>query len=296
MTIGHNGGPMIRGAGWYATHRDMLTHPIVGIGKAVKPLDANKPALSRFEAWHWLIANAAYKAKPVDNKGRVAQLQPGQVMGARSYLSKEWNWSEMTVRWFLKVLLDENMITLATDKIRNQPRTNTANIITLCNYLKYQLGEDEQQPAQQPANNQPTTTQQPQSNKVTNNNEVVVTRESANDLTDLYDQLLDACNGSLDNPVNCSALLSLAIPQMWMNEGADLQLDILPTLRAVGKQTHSKRINSWAYFTRAVAIAKQQRVAGLPDVPAKRPASPGSMSLGAKIRAHKERQNQGTQS
>jgi hypothetical protein len=168
MMKGHNGGPPIRDAGWYATHRDMLNHPIVGIGKPVKPADPNRGSLSRFEAWHWLIANAAYRAQPINNLGMRMTLQPGQVMGARAYLAREWNWSEMTVRWFLKVLLDEHMITLATDKIRNQQRTNTANIITLCNYLKYQLGEDEQQPAEQPANNQPTTSQQPQSNKETN--------------------------------------------------------------------------------------------------------------------------------
>lgn len=175
MTLGHNGGPQFRDAGWYATHRDMLNHPIVGIGKPVKPADPSRGSLSRFEAWHWLIANAAYKAKPINNTGKVMDLQPGQVMGARSYLAKEWNWSEMTVRWFLKTLLDEHMITLATDKLRNQQRTNTANIITLCNYLKYQLGEDEQNTlsnqqttSKQPASNQPTTSQQPQSNKETN--------------------------------------------------------------------------------------------------------------------------------
>jgi hypothetical protein len=175
MNQGHNGGPPLRDAGWYATHRDMLNHPIVGIGKPVKPADPTRGSLSRFEAWHWLIANAAYKAQPINNTGKVMDLQPGQVMGARSYLAREWNWSEMTVRWFLKTLLDEHMITLATDKLRNQPRTNTANIITLCNYLKYQLGEDEQKSvnnqqtsSQQPASNQPATSQQPQSNKETN--------------------------------------------------------------------------------------------------------------------------------
>ena len=149
--IGHNNGPMIRDAGWYATHRDMINHPVVGICKPVKPKDPSKPACSRFEAWHWLIAQAAWKAETYRNKGALQTIQPGQLVGGRDHLSKTWNWSEKTVRWFLKILLDEQMITLATDAIKGQQRANTANIITLCNYLKYQLTDDEVKTVEGPA-------------------------------------------------------------------------------------------------------------------------------------------------
>jgi hypothetical protein len=168
MIAGHNGGPPIRDAGWYATHRDMLDHPIVGIGKPVKPADPSRGSLSRFEAWHWLIANAAYSEQTYRNKGAEQILQPGQLVGGRDYLAKAWNWSEKTVRWFLKTLIDEQMITLATDRIRGQQRANTANIITLCNYLKYQLGEDEQRPAEGPPKGQPAASEGPANGQIYN--------------------------------------------------------------------------------------------------------------------------------
>jgi uncharacterized protein YdaU (DUF1376 family) len=111
------------------------------------------------------------------------------------------------------------------------------------------------------------------------------------DLTDLQNKLLDACNGALDNPANCSGLLNLSIPQMWMAEGADLQLDILPALRAIGQRDHGKRIRAWAYFTNAVAQAKAARLAGLPSV---QPKQSTGTSVGAKLRAMAERQNGGS--
>jgi hypothetical protein len=168
MTIGSNGGPPIRDAGWYATHRDMLNHPIVGIGKPVKPADPSRGSLSRFEAWHWLIANAAYSEQEYRNKGVNQTLQPGQLVGGRQHLAKLWNWSEKAVRWFLKVLIDEQMITLATDQIKGQPRANTANIITLCNYLKYQLGEDEVNKVEGPPKGQQGATEGPAKGQIYN--------------------------------------------------------------------------------------------------------------------------------
>lgn len=99
--------------------------------------------------------------------------------------------------------------------------------------------------------------------KTTYFSEQVSAREA---LDSLESKLLDACNGALADPVNCLGLLSLAIPTMWINEGCDLELDILPTLRAVGKAKHGDGINSWHYFTKPIAQAKKRREAGLPSV------------------------------
>lgn len=179
--IGHNGGPAIRDPGWYATHRDMLSHPIVGICQPVKPADPKRGSASRFEAWHWLIANAAYGEREWMNKGRKQTIEPGQLVAGRQYLASTWNWTEKTVRVFLKQLLDEQMITLATDAIRGQQRANTANIITLCNYLRYQLSEQEVDVAEGPAKGQQRATEGPakghieykDTNKQINNTPVV---------------------------------------------------------------------------------------------------------------------------
>ncbi len=88
------------------------------------------------------------------------------------------------------------------------------------------------------------------------------------DLKSLSEKLISACNGSLDNPVNCLGLLNLATPQMWIANGCDLEADIIPTLEAAGKRYHGKRIRDWAYFTGMVAEAKAKRTAKLPDVTA----------------------------
>lgn len=84
--------------------------------------------------------------------------------------------------------------------------------------------------------------------------------------------MIEACNGSLDNPVNCMGLLSVATPLMWLKEGADLDLDVIPTLKAADKKYHGKRIKNWSYFTPMVAEAKAKREAGLPSVETERSA------------------------
>jgi hypothetical protein len=127
----------------------------------VTPADPNRGSASRFEAWHWLIANAAYAQRVWNNKGRRQILQAGQLVAGRAFLAHTWNWSDKTVRVFLKHLFDEHMITLATDEIRGQQRGNTANIVTLCNYLKYQLWQDGAQGHEGPANGQQRATEGP---------------------------------------------------------------------------------------------------------------------------------------
>lgn len=168
LPFDHNGGPVLRDAGWYATHRDMLTHPIVGAGQPVKPDDPRRGSYSKFEAWHWLIANAAYGEREWNNKGRRQTIAPGQLVAGRVHLSGVWNWTEKTVRVFLKQLLDEHMITLATDEIRGQQRANTCNIITLCNYLRYQLGEDERRNDLGPAKGQQGASEGPAKGHIEN--------------------------------------------------------------------------------------------------------------------------------
>lgn len=83
-------------------------------------------------------------------------------------------------------------------------------------------------------------------------------------LADLHDRLVNACNGSLDNPANCLGLLSMATPQMWLERGADLERDVIPTLEAAGKKYHGKRIRDWNYFTPMVADAVEKRKAVMP--------------------------------
>jgi len=107
---------------------------------------------------------------------------------------------------------------------------------------------------------------------------------------DLEAKLIEACNGALDNPANCSGLLNLSIPKMWLREGADLDGVVLPTLRAAGKRYHGKRVRDWSYFTGMVTEAKNRVAKGLPEQP--EPAREGygarALAAGARRRAARE--------
>ncbi len=85
------------------------------------------------------------------------------------------------------------------------------------------------------------------------------------------DRMMAACNGALDNPVNCMGLLTSATPMMWLEAGCDMDRDILPTLEAAGRKYHGKRIRSWDYFTGAITEARDRRQRGLPAVAAAQP-------------------------
>lgn len=112
------------------------------------------------------------------------------------------------------------------------------------------------------------------SNNINNNNnltqhtsEPVSARASVADLNKLSERLIAACNGALDNPVNCQGLLHMGTPMMWLEGKCDLEKDIIPTLEAIGKLKHGKRIRSWDYFSGAVYQQRDKRMQGAPPIP-----------------------------
>jgi uncharacterized protein YdaU (DUF1376 family) len=82
---------------------------------------------------------------------------------------------------------------------------------------------------------------------------------------ELYEKLTEAANGSL-YPL-AIGLHAVAEPLMWIRQGADLELDILPVIRDIGHKAEPQSISTWSYFARPVARQKKRREAGLPDVP-----------------------------
>lgn len=153
---------------WFAVSRMIFEHYVVGAGQPVAPRDPKRGAYSKMEAWLWLVASAAYEPRKVMNKGREMELQPGQLMGAYSYLSEQWNWTPETVRWFLKRLETTAMITRYCHTQRASRNTNQSQVLSVCNYSQYQITkETEPQPTQQAepqADNKPTPSQQHESN------------------------------------------------------------------------------------------------------------------------------------
>ncbi len=115
-------------------------------------------------------------------------------------------------------------------------------------------------------------------NIIYNNNITSAARErglTVDELNHLEAEMVTACNGALDNTVNCLGLTNLAEPIMWLKEGCDLDADIIPTLRGYGRAKRGDRINSWRYFTKAVTKARDARLAGLP-APSAAPTKPTS--------------------
>lgn len=174
----HNGGPYVEAeddddiepaTNWFAVSRETFEHPVVGIH--------GRP-YTDFEAWLWLISNAAYMPRRENNKGATIVIDPGHLMAAHAYLEKKWMWTVARVRHFLKRLETEAMITRYTNA---QPanRNNQIQIISISNYRVYQRVYSQQS---QPSNNQTTTEQQASDNRATSqqqdsNKETKIQRE-----------------------------------------------------------------------------------------------------------------------
>jgi hypothetical protein len=166
--IGHNNPPPENGGGWIAIARGMRSHWLVGFGQPVKPDDESRGAHSRAEAFIDLIMECRYCAGTVSNGGVKMLLEPGQLVGAVSWLASRWNWTPQTVRTFLDKLEDDGMISRATPgtEKHNMQRGKQATVITLCNYHEYQIALYVQQHVKQQANNKQLTSTQQASNNI----------------------------------------------------------------------------------------------------------------------------------
>lgn len=85
------------------------------------------------------------------------------------------------------------------------------------------------------------------------------------DLTILSDRLLEVAGPCLANLAVAPGLYSMMIPQMWIDQGCDIERDIIPALQLTVAKGR-KNIRSWEYFTATVSEAKAKRIAGLPAI------------------------------
>lgn len=111
----------MKGSRWIAVCVDTFDHELF-----------EGEVFSRRDAWLWLIANAAWKDRRVNHKGKMIDLKRGQALAGRAFLAETWGWGEKQVRNFLEQLSAENMIE------KGQSSGHWANVVTVCNYDAYQ--------------------------------------------------------------------------------------------------------------------------------------------------------------
>ena len=110
-------------SGYTKTHRKIFKHPLFASQK-----------FCRGFAWEWLLANAVHSPLKIEVKGKIIELQRGQLSYSIRYLAEAWNWDKAAVSRFIARLKTETMI-------KTQTETGQL-VITICNYNEYQ-GEPE---------------------------------------------------------------------------------------------------------------------------------------------------------
>jgi hypothetical protein len=133
-----------RGGYYFAWHSD-IDDPIVGIGQPVSPADPERPAYTRFEAWHWMRSNASFERQEIFVQGRPMTLNRGDLCGAYSYLGDVWNWSPKQVRGFVDRLVRAQRIEKQADELNAQQGQGSGqglgrgqgtrpNVLSICDY------------------------------------------------------------------------------------------------------------------------------------------------------------------
>lgn len=234
----HNGGPEIEApddydrSGWIAIHRDIRTHWLVGFGLAVPPADPRRGSHSQNEAFTDLVMECKYKAGYINNGGRKMRIEPGQLVGAISWLANRWNWTPRKVRWFVDNLVSDGMITRhIVDKSGNKvtPKKgnhagNQAPVLTICNYSKYQVVHQQHgQSTGQSDGNQPAINRQSSARNALISNEKKAPNKGTKEQYTITKVVDDAAREP-NAPEGLAGLNGVAVQMIadvarWMNAG-----------------------------------------------------------------------------
>jgi hypothetical protein len=256
------------------------------MGQPVKPADPVRGSFSRYEAWHFLLFEAAWKIKEIDNKGRVVRLRRGELMAAAAWLAHSWNWTAETVRWFLVRLEREGMvksvdpIVLTPSAPQAKPqangvdnpkrRVNTMKVLSICNYEIYQTVY-ELEKLMNPKQNENKPQALPQQ---INKNNITITRgREIADVKQFNIEIANAVGPALCDPNFYGSLADTRIAQGWIHQGCDMVIDVLPTLRRLGAGQAKNSIRTWKYFNDAVLTARDQRLKPTPTRKAQPPSA-----------------------
>lgn len=136
--------------GWIKIERESFGHDM---------FEADE--FSRRDAWFWLIARAAWKPMRTKIKGYAVDLERGELSASVREMAEAWKWSKSRVNRFMAELREAEMIsvrarsgtTLGQRSSQKMGQTlgqqnyhaagQGKSIINICNYAKYQLGQDD---------------------------------------------------------------------------------------------------------------------------------------------------------
>jgi hypothetical protein len=91
----------------------------------------------------------------------------------------------------------------------------------------------------------------------------IVQPASSISMRDLSDRLFDAAGNAMRRGE--PGLEVMSTPRSWVENGCDVEMDILPTVRAIAARKPPQSISTWRFFTNAIADAKESRLAPLPE-------------------------------
>jgi hypothetical protein len=95
----------------------------------------------------------------------------------------------------------------------------------------------------------------------------VIVQTSQSELTydQLMDKLMDAGGRAMANSAASPGLIGLAAVHAWLEQGCDLEKDVIPAIKAAVAKRPPASIRSWSYFTTAVVNARATRTSPLPN-------------------------------
>ncbi len=150
---------------WFALARKVFSDPVVGPDvKGPKPADPSRAAWTPFAGWCFVISKANYRRCAVrDGDGTEYLLDAGQLLASRSYLARRFNWSEKAVRLWIAKLVNAGKLAVlkgpAPRLIQGQggrlKKGQGSNVLTVCNYGKYQKVPQAKGPGVASAKGQP---------------------------------------------------------------------------------------------------------------------------------------------
>jgi hypothetical protein len=211
---------------------------------------------SQREAFIWLVSQAAWKPVHTHVNGKRVELSRGQCAFAGRFLARKFGWSEPKVRRFITRLVDE----CVTDADTFDGVTR----LTICNYDKYQTGDVERERVTDALALAPRRTDVPPSDakneqETNNNKQNTTTRES--DFSDLMERCTKAANGAMQHPAQARGVADFSPILSLIHKGADMELDVISTIKRRSEGKAAGSVSSWRYFETAINEAFEQRKA-----------------------------------